>query len=173
MYSKMNRGPQHIGQNRQNTVLVVYPPPPHSNRLSCDGTKDTSDHLTLMMDTNEPLPKSSLPIHQLSIRKAFDGLTSKEKLYAHYLARAAWSGTKIILRQVSPESIDIFDFIMEIYRYCQESFSGQWTNFSRAFEVTEIDIGSFLEYAASFLSNVGNYYVRFILLRLWIALKIL
>ncbi|KAL9037456.1 MAG: hypothetical protein Q9214_005698 [Letrouitia sp. 1 TL-2023] len=111
-----------------------------------------------MMDTNRSIPRSSLPIHQLSIKKAFDGLTSKEKLYAHYLARAAWSGTKIILRQVSPESNDIFDFIMEIYRYCQKSFFGQWTDLSRASGITEMDMGSFLEYAASFLSNVGNYY---------------
>ncbi|KAL8936847.1 MAG: hypothetical protein Q9216_004714 [Gyalolechia sp. 2 TL-2023] len=99
-----------------------------------------------------------LPIHQLSIANAFDGLTRKEKLYSHYLARAAWSGTRIILRQVSPEAIPIYDFIIELARSCQDQFSGSWADLASKFEVTYADMKSFLDYAARFLSNIGNFY---------------
>ncbi|KAI4236696.1 MAG: hypothetical protein LQ349_002382 [Xanthoria aureola] len=100
----------------------------------------------------------SLSIHQLSIANAFDGLTPKEKLYGHHLARAAWSGTRIILRQVSPEANSIFDFIMELARCCRERFSSSWAALAETFDVNEADMASFLEYAARFLSNIGNYY---------------
>ncbi|KAL9023351.1 MAG: hypothetical protein Q9196_007256 [Gyalolechia fulgens] len=100
----------------------------------------------------------SLSIHQLSIADAFDGLTRKEKLYSHYLARAAWSGTRIVLRQVSPEANPIYEFIMELARSCQEQFSGSWANLAVTFKVTHADMRSFLEYAARFLSNIGNFY---------------
>ncbi|KID94054.1 dipeptidyl peptidase III, partial [Metarhizium majus ARSEF 297] len=60
--------------------------------------------------------------HQLVIEGLFDGLTHREKLYAHYLARAAWYGSRIILRQTSPEGTGIFDFILELHKACK----GQW-----------------------------------------------
>lgn len=69
--------------------------------------------------------------------------------------RAAWSGTRIILRQVSPESIGIFEFIMELHRSC----GGDWNQFSEDYGVDVEDLEAFLEFAATFLSNVGNYYV--------------
>lgn len=36
--------------------------------------------------------------------------------------RAAWAGTRIILAQVSPESVGIFDFILRAYDACK----GDW-----------------------------------------------
>jgi len=57
------------------------------------------------------VPPLGAMIHQLQIKPIFDALDPREKLYAHYLARAAWHGSRIIMRQVSPESPDIFDFI--------------------------------------------------------------
>ncbi|KAL8719048.1 MAG: hypothetical protein Q9181_008119, partial [Wetmoreana brouardii] len=99
-----------------------------------------------------------LPIHQLSIGDAFEGLTDKEKLYAHHMAKAAWSGTRIILRQVSPEANTIFDLIMELYRSCQQSFDGRWDDLARAYGVPVEEIKTFLDYAAVFLSNIGNFY---------------
>ncbi|KAJ9648287.1 hypothetical protein H2199_001140 [Coniosporium tulheliwenetii] len=70
------------------------------------------------------------------------------------MSRAAWHGTRIILRQVSPESLGIFDFILELYACC----SGDWDGFvgKCGFAAAELDV--FLEYAATFLSDVGNYY---------------
>ncbi|KAI9846535.1 MAG: hypothetical protein M1837_003956 [Sclerophora amabilis] len=93
-------------------------------------------------------------ISRLSPGTAFDSLTPKEKLYAHHMARAAWHGTRIILRQVSPESAPIFDFILELYRVCD----GDWSGLARQTEVSSVDLSHFLEFAAVFLANIGNYY---------------
>ncbi|KAI1138888.1 dipeptidyl peptidase III [Hypoxylon sp. FL0543] len=93
-------------------------------------------------------------IYKLGIAPLFDLLSDWEKRYGHYLSRAAWSGTRIILRQVSPESLTIFDFILELYGSC----GGDWHQLSGVNGVTAEDLGAFLEYAATFLSNIGNYY---------------
>ncbi|KAH8813356.1 peptidase family M49-domain-containing protein [Xylogone sp. PMI_703] len=107
-----------------------------------------------MHDTKElhltPHPR----IHALDIQQAFQGLSEKEKNYAHYMSRAAWHGTRIILRQVSVESVGIFDLIMELYNFC----SGNWNVFLGGDGITRDELGAFLDYAATFLSNIGNYY---------------
>lgn len=38
--------------------------------------------------------------------------------YAHYISRAAFAGTRINLRQVSPESEPIYDFILTLHKNC-------------------------------------------------------
>lgn len=103
----------------------------------------------------------TLPIHQLSVARAFNGLTSREQLYAHHLAKAAWFGTRIILRQVSVESNAVFDLIMQLYKTCKDRYRGEWHVFADACKVPRAEVNAFVQYAATFLSNVGNYYVRF------------
>ncbi|KAI0167004.1 dipeptidyl peptidase III [Hypoxylon sp. FL1284] len=93
-------------------------------------------------------------IYKLGIAQLFAGLSEQEKRYSHYMSRAAWSGTRIILRQVSPESIAIFDFILELHRLC----GGDWKQLSRDGGIDEEEMQAWLEYAATFLSNIGNYY---------------
>lgn len=56
---------------------------------------------------------------------------------------------------MSPESIGIFDFILEVYSTC----SGDWEKLAKDSEVNTTEIAAFLEYSATFLSNIGNYYV--------------
>ncbi|KAL1311484.1 hypothetical protein AAFC00_004425 [Neodothiora populina] len=90
----------------------------------------------------------------LSAKEGSDKLTPRQQLYAHFMSRAAWHGTRIILRQVSPESIHIFDYILELYRACD----GDWDSLQHETQVPPDDLASFLEYAVLFLSNVGNYY---------------
>ena len=68
---------------------------------------------------------------------------------------AAWHGARIILRQVSEEAVGIFDFILELYASC----SGCWTNLLGRCSITREELDGFLGYAATFLSNLGNYYV--------------
>lgn len=100
-------------------------------------------------------PSPNAPIHQLEVETKFDSLDQHDKLYAHYFARAAWYGSRIIMRQVSMESIGIFEFIMSMYKAC----SGDWEVFVEAQNVVEEDLKAFLEYAGMFLCNLGNYYV--------------
>lgn len=71
------------------------------------------------------------------------------------MKRAAWKGTRIILRQVSPEANSIFDFILSLHRSCE----GKWDDLAIQTGVSVDELDAFLEYAATFLSNVGNYYV--------------
>jgi dipeptidyl-peptidase-3 len=71
-----------------------------------------------------------------------------------------WKSVPIIFRQVSPESPEIFALIKELYGY----YRGDWNklldsgvlglNESEAKDVVD----QFLWYAATFLSNMGNYY---------------
>jgi dipeptidyl-peptidase-3 len=73
--------------------------------------------------------------------------------------RAAWSGTHIILQQVSPESQAIFNFILELYWVCVRDWTGDWTKMANQYNVAMADVESFLNYAAIFLGNIGNYFV--------------
>ena len=66
---------------------------------------------------------------------------------------AAFNGSRIILRQVSPESESIFDLILALYTKCQ----GKWDQLAKEASVSSEDLKYFLEYAAQFLGNLGNY----------------
>jgi len=68
---------------------------------------------------------------------------------------AAWHGTRIILHQVSPEAPFIYDFILGLYSVC----SGNWNTLVEQGDLKESELEVFLDYAATFLSNIGNYYV--------------
>ena len=104
---------------------------------------------------DSPTPPLGATIHQLRIKSMFDALEKRDKFYAHYLARAAWHGSRIIMRQVSPESPDIFDFIMNLYQACD----GKWDTLRAQCNITPKELTFFLEYAAMFLCNLGNFYV--------------
>ncbi|KAL2024244.1 hypothetical protein VTK56DRAFT_9400 [Thermocarpiscus australiensis] len=95
-----------------------------------------------------------IQVFRLGVKSQFERLTAREKRYAHHLARAAWFGTRIILRQVSPESPRIFDFITELYRAC----GGNWDALVAPGDISNEDLDRFLKYAAMFLSNIGNYF---------------
>jgi dipeptidyl-peptidase-3 len=56
---------------------------------------------------------------------------------------------------VSPEANDIFDFIMALHRSCD----GQWEQLATSAQVDMAEVEKFLNYAAVFLSNIGNYFV--------------
>ena len=55
------------------------------------------------------------PISKLEAGQAFKGLTNKERLYCHYLSRAAWEGSYICLLQTSPESVPLFLLLRELF----------------------------------------------------------
>lgn len=59
------------------------------------------------------------------------------------------------MRQTSPESVEIFDLLLELHASCD----GNWRQLAHETKVSDQEITNFLDYAAAFLSNVGNYYV--------------
>src|SRR6266487_4623455 len=70
--------------------------------------------------------------------------------------RAAWHGSRIIMRQVSWEAQYIFDFILETHRACD----GKWEMLAQQVGISHEALEGYLDYAAVFLANIGNYYVR-------------
>ena len=67
--------------------------------------------------------------------------------------RAAFSGSRIVLRQVSPESESIYDLIILLYNHC----NGDWSGLAKEAGVEYGEVQKFLEYATQFLGNLGNY----------------
>ncbi|KAI7647045.1 hypothetical protein KC318_g18904, partial [Hortaea werneckii] len=84
------------------------------------------------------LADSPPTVVNLAIKPHFEALNDREKKYAHYISRAALSGTRINLRQVSRESEAIYDFILTLHKSC----NGDWKK-----------LGS----SAGFIGNTGNY----------------
>ncbi|KAF4283642.1 hypothetical protein KXV70_007486 [Aspergillus fumigatus] len=100
------------------------------------------------------LADSPPTVVRLEIKSHFDALKDgKLRKYAHYLSRAAFEGTRITLRQVSPESEPIYDLIIALYNAC----NGDWVSLARKTKVSDEHLRFFLEYAAQFLGNCGNY----------------
>jgi dipeptidyl-peptidase-3 len=58
-------------------------------------------------------------------------------------------GTRITLRQVSPESESIFDFIIALHK----EHNGDWKSLQRKAGISDDDLKYFLEYATQFLGN--------------------
>lgn len=66
-------------------------------------------------DFSQFIISRDIDVNLLNCGTAFSGLTEKEKLYAHYLCRAAWEGSLICLLQTSPESPGIFLLLQQLF----------------------------------------------------------
>ncbi|KAK6592838.1 peptidase family M49 [Botrytis cinerea] len=77
----------------------------------------------------------------LRLKSIFEALSDKEKRYAHYISRASVHGTRITLRQVSPESEDIYDFIVELHK----SNDGNWSSAQKKAGISDEDLKFFLD----------------------------
>lgn len=85
------------------------------------------------------------------------GVSSKyvNRLQEHQLTlydRASVHGTRITLRQVSPESEDIYDFIVELHK----SFDGNWSSARKKAGISDEDLKFFLEYCGQVSCNKTN-----------------
>lgn len=108
------------------------------------------------MLTGEQYYADSPPtISQLKIEPHFSNLEDKEKWYAHYISKASWLGTRIVLRQVSAESEKLFDIIVGLYK----AVDGDFKKLASETGVAEEEVTLWLEYAAQVLGNLGNYKV--------------
>ena len=110
------------------------------------------------METNtNPTPKI-ISIINIDFRESFDQLTEEEKNYLYYLSKACWAGQLIDLFQTSYESPALFMIFQKFFG-----------SFPDVYELEEImkknDIDpdifdKFMEYAARFYSNFGNYTIK-------------
>ncbi|CAI6098997.1 unnamed protein product, partial [Clonostachys chloroleuca] len=73
--------------------------------------------------------------------------------YLHHLARACWHGSRIVLRQTSPEAEGIFDLIIALHKACD----GHW-GLLQDHGLTQNEVDMWLEFCGMFLSSLGNYF---------------
>uniref|UniRef100_A0A060T491 Dipeptidyl peptidase 3 n=1 Tax=Blastobotrys adeninivorans TaxID=409370 RepID=A0A060T491_BLAAD len=107
-------------------------------------------HISTMSDY---LADSDAPVVPLAVKPHFEALSAQEQRYAHHLSRASHYGTRVVLRQVSPESEHIYDLIVTIH----SAIDGKWDTLASKAGVSDTEVTQFLEYASQFLSNLGNY----------------
>lgn len=58
-----------------------------------------------------------------------------------------------MLRQISPESEHIYDFIIALHHY----FRGDWKALQKEAGLSDDELAAFLDYSAQFLGNLGNF----------------
>lgn len=61
------------------------------------------------------LAEEQTPYSRLEAKPFFDTLSDKEKHYAHYMARASFAGTRVILETTNPAAVKIYDLILKIF----------------------------------------------------------
>uniref|UniRef100_A0A7N9ARS3 Dipeptidyl peptidase 3 n=1 Tax=Mastacembelus armatus TaxID=205130 RepID=A0A7N9ARS3_9TELE len=106
-----------------------------------------------MVDSQYYLP-NDIGVSALHCGEAFHLLSPQEKMYAHYLSRAAWYGGLVVLLQTSPESADIFVLLQRIFR---KQTPAQLEQVATAAGLSSEEYQAFLVYAAGLYANMGNY----------------
>ncbi len=139
----------HYRQSKRYDDICRRTEPRHE---SCHPSTEYRSSFQQFVTPRKAICSSHVTVYTLSI----DISSAAEWMLILLLYSAAWHGTRIILRQVSPESPGIFDLLLEIHAFC----SGDWEKLARECGITQMEIEAFLDYGAIFLSNVGNYYVR-------------
>lgn len=86
-------------------------------------------------------------------RKTWRRIGSRPLSQTNTYARACFAGTRIVLRQCSPESPAIYDFIITLHK----AFNGDWKKVQEKTGISDEELSAFLSYAAQFLGNCGNY----------------
>ncbi|KAI9100673.1 peptidase family M49-domain-containing protein [Phlyctochytrium arcticum] len=107
------------------------------------------------------LADTNSPICRLEVKTHFDGLSDKEKTYAHFIARASWEGARVLSTTISPESPTLYELFLAIFTGGKAADGTPLvTNIDelkKKANVSEESWKYFLEYSAQVLNNLGNY----------------
>ncbi|CAG9821296.1 unnamed protein product [Phaedon cochleariae] len=106
------------------------------------------------VDKNQYVLHNDQPVVNLEIKSAFNGLSTKEKLYAHHISKASWHGGLITLLQTSPESGPLFVLLHKLFT-AQSPLQFKAAAVQAGF--TEDEVKALLVYACGVFCNAGNY----------------
>lgn len=115
------------------------------------------------MDPNIKSNNGKINIINIDFSESFEQLAEEEKNYLYYLTQACWTGQIIDLFQTSYESPALF----MIFQIFFDSYGGAYDIESKIIkklkdedQINSDMINNFLEYAAKFYSNFGNYTIK-------------
>ena len=112
------------------------------------------------MEQNIKPMNKKISIININFNETFEQLTEEEKNYLYYLTQACWTGQIIDLFQTSYESPALF-MIFQMFFGSFESIDNLENEIIKKDEkITPDMINKFLEYAAKFYSNFGNYTLK-------------
>ncbi|KAI9319493.1 peptidase family M49-domain-containing protein [Dichotomocladium elegans] len=103
------------------------------------------------------LAEEHTPYSFLAAKPYFDSLTAREKNYAHYMARASFEGTRIIIRQTNPDAEGIYDLILQVFGDGTGNNMADIEQLAAKSGVSSEAFNQFLEYSAQFIGNLSNY----------------
>lgn len=97
---------------------------------------------------------ADFPVMALECTTAWNGLTSREKHYAHHISQAGWWGARICLTQLSPEAPEVFDLLQRLF-----AWSGGPAALRTAVQPSlgAAAVDALFAYATYFYGNLGNY----------------
>ncbi|KAH9508219.1 bifunctional diacylglycerol diphosphate phosphatase/phosphatidate phosphatase [Bulinus truncatus] len=107
-----------------------------------------------MCETSQYVIPAHTEVILLDCQEAFENLSEKEKLYAHYLAQASFKGGLIVLFQTSPEAPGIFLLLQQLFR---AQSPHEVSKLALSIGFNNDDVEAFHMYVAAFYANMGNY----------------
>ena len=145
-----------IVENRRSTLPLLQHTNTKTTNIPIDPQQSSSPKASLQRDylygitmdvstRKQYLADDPPTVVPLYIKEHFEALNETEQKYAHYISRACFAGTRIVLRQVSPESESIYDFVIALHKSCGGEFlwKATWPVMTTA--VTDSSIRRLLE----------------------------
>ncbi|TFL07582.1 aflatoxin-detoxifizyme [Pterulicium gracile] len=97
------------------------------------------------------------PLCSLEVSNSFQQLSPKEKLYAHYVGQASWSGARIIQQQATPDAEALYDLLILVFSQQSKHELADLDQLKSSSQISDEQFECVLHYASQVLSNLSNY----------------